>query len=41
VTNVFGRANVLAHAIDPETGDRAAVSMLPRAPLSVGLDWRF
>lgn len=41
VTNVLGRRNTLVYVVDPDTGERAAVEMLPRAPLVVGLDARF
>jgi len=41
VTNVFGRRNVLTVAADPVTGERSGVEMRPRAPLVVGIDWRF
>ncbi len=41
VTNVLGRGNVLTYATDPATGLPVAVDMRPRAPLVVGLDWRF
>lgn len=41
VTNLFGRANVLTYAADPATGLPAAVTMRPRAPLVLGLDWQF
>jgi hypothetical protein len=41
VTNVFGRENVLTRASDPATGSAAAITMRPRAPLLVGVDWRF
>jgi hypothetical protein len=40
-TNVLGRANVLTWALDPASGDVAPLEMRPRAPLVVGLDWRF
>jgi hypothetical protein len=40
-TNLFGRTNVLLITEDPDTGERQAVEMRPRAPLSVGVDWRF
>jgi hypothetical protein len=41
VTNLLGSRNVLTYAKDPATGRFAAVEMRPRAPLVVGLDWRF
>jgi hypothetical protein len=41
VTNVFGRRNLLTVAADPVTGGRSGVEMRPRAPLVVGIDWRF
>lgn len=41
VTNVTARTNVLTYATDPETGERSAVTMRPRAPLVFGVDWRF
>jgi hypothetical protein len=41
VTNVFGRSNVLTSAADPATGKPVEIEMRPRAPLVVGLDWRF
>lgn len=41
VTNLLGRRNVLAVATDPVTGMRSEIEMRPRAPLVVGLDWRF
>ncbi len=41
VTNLFGRKNVLTVAADPVTGERAGIEMRPRAPLVVGIDWRF
>ncbi len=40
-TNLFGRANVLTYAPDPETGGTRPVEMLPRTPLVVGLDIRY
>lgn len=40
-TNLLGRRNVLAVAVDPSTGERKEVAMLPLAPLVVGMDWRF
>jgi hypothetical protein len=40
VTNVFGRENVLTVVTDPETGERSEITMRPRAPLVVGLDWQ-
>ncbi|MGH7646195.1 MAG: TonB-dependent receptor [Gemmatimonadales bacterium] len=41
VTNLFGRRNFLTVAPDAATGERAGVEMRPRAPLVVGIDWRF
>ena len=41
VTNVFAHGNVLTLVADPSTGARSAVGMRPRAPLLVGVDWRF
>lgn len=41
VTNLLGRRNILAVATDPVTGKRTEIEMRPRAPLVVGLDWRF
>jgi hypothetical protein len=41
VTNLLGRSNVLTVATDPITGRRSQIEMRPRAPLVVGLDWRF
>lgn len=41
VTNLFGRRNLLTVAPDPATGAPVGVEMRPRAPLVVGLDWRF
>ncbi|MGH9260033.1 MAG: hypothetical protein ACRD08_09090, partial [Acidimicrobiales bacterium] len=41
VTNLFGRRNLLSVAADPVTGERTGIEMRPRAPLVVGIDWRF
>ncbi len=41
MTNLLGRHNVLTIATDPVTGRRTAIEMRPRAPLVIGLDWRF
>jgi hypothetical protein len=41
LTNLLGRGNILTMATDPTTGRRTAIEMRPRAPLVVGLDWRF
>jgi hypothetical protein len=41
VTNLFARNNVLNYAVDPDTGERAAIEMRPWSPLVVGLDYRF
>jgi Carboxypeptidase regulatory-like domain len=39
LTNVFGRANVLNYAGADQ--NRTALEMRPRAPLVLGMDWRF
>jgi hypothetical protein len=41
LTNLLGRTNVLTVVTDPSTGRRTTIEMRPRAPLVVGLDWRF
>ena len=41
LTNLLGRTNLLTYVSDPATGRRTAIEMRPRAPLVVGLDWRF
>ena len=41
VTNLLGRKNVLTYAKDPSTGRVSPIDMRPRAPLVVGIDWRF
>jgi hypothetical protein len=41
VTNLFGRRNLLARGVDPELDAALEVQMRPRAPLVLGLDWRF
>lgn len=41
LTNVLGRSNVLTIAPDPTTGRPVGIEMRPRAPLVVGLDWRY
>jgi hypothetical protein len=41
VTNLLGRTNVLTVATDPDSGRRTEIEMRPRAPLVIGLDWRF
>lgn len=41
VTNVIGRANVLAYATNPMTGAREPIEMRPMAPLVIGIDWQF
>jgi Carboxypeptidase regulatory-like domain/TonB-dependent Receptor Plug Domain len=41
LTNLLGRTNVLTFATDPATGRRTAIDMRPRAPLVLGMDWRF
>jgi hypothetical protein len=41
VTNVLGRYNTLVYSVDPDTGERQSVEMLPRTPLVIGIDTRF
>jgi hypothetical protein len=41
VTNLLGRSNVLTVATDPASGRRTDIEMRPRAPLVIGIDWRF
>jgi hypothetical protein len=41
VSNILGRRNVLSIVADPTTGELAALGMRPRAPLVVGIDWRY
>jgi hypothetical protein len=41
LTNLLGRNNVLTFATDPATGRRTPIDMRPRAPLVLGVDWRF
>lgn len=41
VTNLFGRRNLLARGVDPALDAALEVEMRPRAPLVLGLDWRF
>ena len=41
VTNVLGRRNVLTAVVDPMTGERGEIEMRHRAPLVVGIDWRY
>ena len=40
-SNLLGRANVLTYVVDPASGDSAPIAMRPRAPLTLGLGWRF
>ena len=40
-SNLLGRANVLTYLVDPATGESAPLEMRPRAPLTLGLGWRF
>jgi hypothetical protein len=40
-SNLLGRTNVLTVSTDPVSGRSSAVEMRPRAPLVVGVDWRF
>jgi hypothetical protein len=41
LTNLLGRTNILTVATDPVTGRSTPVEMRPRAPLVIGVDWRF
>ncbi|MBK6485507.1 MAG: hypothetical protein IPF98_01275 [Gemmatimonadetes bacterium] len=41
VSNLLGRRNVLTVVRDPVTGTERSITMRPRAPLAVGLEWRF
>ena len=41
ITNVFDRKNVLTYSREPATGALTPVELRPRAPLVIGLDWRF
>lgn len=41
LTNLIGRGNTLTWSADPLTGERVGMEMRPRAPLVIGLDWRF
>ena len=40
-SNLLGRANVLTYLVDPSSGESAPIEMRPRAPLTLGLGWRF
>ena len=40
-SNLLARTNVLTVATDPVSGRTSAVEMRPRAPLVIGVDWRF
>ena len=40
-TNVFGQKNVLTYATNPTVGSVDPIEMRPRAPLVVGMEWRF
>ena len=40
-SNLLGRANVLTYVVDPATDQSAPIEMRPRAPLTLGLGWRF
>jgi hypothetical protein len=40
-SNLLGRANVLTYVVDPASGASAPIEMRPRAPLTLGLGWRF
>jgi hypothetical protein len=40
-TNLLARKNVLTVSVDPATGERGEIEMMPPSPLVVGIDWRF
>jgi hypothetical protein len=40
-SNLLGRSNVLSFVVDPDTGEGVPLEMRPRAPLTVGMGWRF
>lgn len=40
-SNLLGRSNVLGFVVDPSTGDAVPIDLRPRAPLTLGLGWRF
>jgi hypothetical protein len=41
MTNLLAQMNVMTVAVDPSTGRRSDVEMMPFSPLVVGIDWRF
>lgn len=41
MSNLLGRTNVLVFVVDPATGRETPIEMRPRAPLSLGLGWKF
>jgi hypothetical protein len=40
-SNLLARRNVLTVSVNPETGQRNNIDMMPPSPLVVGIDWRF
>jgi hypothetical protein len=40
-SNLLGRRNVMTVTVDPATGQRSNVDMVPISPLVVGIDWHF
>ena len=40
-SNLLGRRNVMTVTVDPATGRRSNVDMVPISPLVVGIDWHF
>ncbi len=40
-TNILARRNVLTVSVDPTTGVRRNIDMMPPSPLVVGIEWRF
>lgn len=40
-TNLLARSNVLTETTDPQTGRRRPITMRPRSPLVLGLEWTY